>query len=135
VFIQINAHNGVAVYDQIARQVMFAVASGALSPGDLVPSVRELARELAINPNTVVRAYRELQHQEIVETVPGTGLAVRAGARRVCQTGRRALLRERIGHALQESFEAGLSVDEVRTLIDTEIERLRKTHLRSGEPT
>lgn len=134
-FIQINAQNGVAVYDQIARQVMFAVASGALAPGDLVPSVRELARELAINPNTVVRAYRELQHQEIVETVPGTGLAVRAGARRVCQTERRTLLRERIGHALQESFEAGLSVDDVTALVNSEIERLRKTHLRTGEPS
>jgi GntR family transcriptional regulator len=133
VFIQINPGNGVAVYDQIARQVMFAVASGALSPGDLVPSVRELARELAINPNTVARAYRELQHQEIVEQVPGTGLAVRSGARRTCQTERRGLLREQVGYALQESLEAGLSFDEVAAMIDAEMQRLRKTHRPSGD--
>ena len=134
-FIQINPDNGIAVYDQIARQVMFAVASGTLGPGDLVPSVRELARELAINPNTVARAYRELQHQEVVEPVPGTGLAVRSGARRACQTERRALFRERIGHALAESFEAGLSAEEVAALVDAEIARLRKTHRPSGDVT
>jgi GntR family transcriptional regulator len=133
VFIQINPSNGIAVYDQIARQVMFAVASGALGPGDLVPSVRELARQLAINPNTVARAYRELQHQEIVEQVPGTGLAVRSGARRVCQSERRGLLREQIGFALQEALEAGLSPDEVTALVDSELQRLRKLVRPPGE--
>jgi GntR family transcriptional regulator len=127
VFIQINPANGIAVYDQIARQVMFAVASGALGPGDLVPSVRELARELAINPNTVARAYRELQHQEVVEQVPGTGLAVRSGARRVCQAERKGLLREHIGYALQEALEAGLTPEEVNALVESELQRLRKT--------
>lgn len=129
-FIQINPTNGIAVYDQIARQVMFAVAEGAIAPGDLVPSVRELARQLAVNPNTVVRAYRELQHQEIVETVPGTGLAIRAGARRICQTERRGLLRERIHQALAESLDAGFQFDEVAALVDAEMQRLRKTHPR-----
>jgi GntR family transcriptional regulator len=133
VFIQINASNGIAVYDQIARQIVFAVANGALAPGDLVPSVRELARDLAINPNTVARAYRELQHQEIVETVPGMGLAVRSGARRLCQTERRGLLRDHIGYALQEALEAGLSVEEVTAMVDAELERLRKTGRPSGE--
>jgi GntR family transcriptional regulator len=133
VFIQINPANGVAVYDQIARQVMFAVAGGALAPGDLVPSVRELARELAVNPNTVVRAYRELQHQEIVETVPGTGLAIRAGARRVCQSERRGLLRETIHQALAEALSAGLGVDDVAALVDAELQRLCKSHRTPGE--
>jgi GntR family transcriptional regulator len=132
-FIQINPANGIAVYDQIARQVMFAVASGALGPGDLVPSVRELARDLAINPNTVARAYRELQHQEIVEQVPGTGLAVRSGARRACQAERRGLLREQIGFALQESLESGLTCEEVAALVEAEMQRLRKTHRPTGE--
>ena len=60
-FFAISAHNGVPIYEQIMRQVKFAVAAGLLGPGELVPSVRELARELVINPNTVARAYRELQ--------------------------------------------------------------------------
>lgn len=131
-FIQINPANGIAVYDQIARQVVFAVASGAIGPGDLVPSVRELARELAINPNTVARAYRELQHQEIVEPVPGTGLAVKSGARRACQSERRGLLREQIGYALQEAFEAGLDGEEVAALVEAEMQRLKKSHRTRG---
>ena len=60
-FFHIDPTNGLAIYEQVARQVMFAVAGGALAPGEMVPSVRELARELALNPNTVARAYRELQ--------------------------------------------------------------------------
>ena len=60
-FLFIDAHNGLAVYEQIVRQVKFAVADGVLSAGDLAPSVRELAKDLAINPNTVARAYRQLQ--------------------------------------------------------------------------
>ena len=133
-FVHVNAGNGVPVYDQIARQVKFAVADGALAPGDLIPSVRELAKELAVNPNTVARAYRALQADEIVESIPGTGLAVRAGSRRVCRTERRELLKTRLNAALRETLDAGLSHEELRKLVDGEVERLRKTQPRNGDP-
>lgn len=125
-FVQVNAANGVPVYDQIARQVMFAVADGALSAGDLIPSVRELAKELAVNPNTVARAYRELQGQEIVEAVPGTGMAVRAGAKTACRKERRDLMRRRVHDVLREALGAGLPVDEVQTLFESELKKLAK---------
>ena len=64
----IDPSNGLAIYEQIARQVKFAVAQGALRTGDLVPSVRELAQTLAVNPNTVARAYRELEQRGLVDT-------------------------------------------------------------------
>jgi GntR family transcriptional regulator len=80
--LHVDAGNGLAVYDQIVRQVKFAVADGVLRSGELVPSVRELARDLAINPNTVARAYRELQNDGVLETVRGTGLSVSPAARR-----------------------------------------------------
>lgn len=127
-FVRVNATNGVAIYDQIARQVKFAVADGLLAPGDLIPSVRELAKELAINPNTVARAYRQLQVEEIVETISGTGLAVRAGARRICRTNRRDLMRERVRSILEETLDAGLPPDEVQTLIESELKKLAKSH-------
>lgn len=129
-FVQVNANNGIAVYDQIARQVKFAVADGVLATGDLIPSVRELARELAVNPNTVARAYRELQRDEIVEAVPGTGLAVLAGARRSCQAERHGLVRQRIQLVLRESLDAGLEIDDVESLVSAELGRLRKTYQR-----
>lgn len=123
-FVQVDSSNGVPVYDQIARQVAFAVADGALAPGDLVPSVRELAKELAVNPNTVARAYRELQSQGVVEPTPGIGLVVCTGARRACQSARRTLLRDRVRAVLRETLQAGLSEDEVRTLVQSELQRL-----------
>ena len=81
----VDVDNGLAVYDQIVRQVKFAVADGALRSGEMVPSVRELARELAINPNTVARAYRQLQDDGVLESVRGLGLSISSTARRQCQ--------------------------------------------------
>ena len=124
VFVQVNASSGVPVYDQIARQVAFTVADGVLATGDLVPSVRELAKEIAVNPNTVARAYRELQAQGVVEPAPGIGLVVCAGARRACQTQRRALLRDRVRTVLRETLDAGLPADEARGLVLGELDKL-----------
>lgn len=127
-FVRINASNGVPVYDQIARQVKYAVADGVLAAGDLIPSVRELAKELAVNPNTVARAYRELQGQEVVEAVPGTGLAVRTGAKRACNTERRNLLQQRVRSVLEETQQAGLEWEAIQKLVEAELQRLGKQH-------
>ena len=89
VFINIQT-NGLAIYDQVVRQIKFAVANQALRPGDLVPSVRELSKQLAINPNTVARAYRQLQDDGVLETVRGLGLQVTAGATSVVRCSARS---------------------------------------------
>lgn len=122
----IDARNGLAVYDQIVRQVKFAVADGAVRSGELVPSVRELARELAINPNTVARAYRELQDDGVLETVRGTGLAVAANARRQCQAERAKLIRARLKLVLDEAQHSGLEVAEIEALIASELDAVRR---------
>ena len=75
-FFKINQTNGVPVYEQISRQIAFAIASEGIAVGELVPSVRNLSRDLAVNPNTVARAYRQLQDEGILETVRGEGLLV-----------------------------------------------------------
>jgi GntR family transcriptional regulator len=69
----LDLHTGVPVYRQIIDQVRGAIASGALRAGDQLPTVRQLAVDLAINPNTVVRAYRELELSGLLETQQGTG--------------------------------------------------------------
>ncbi len=120
-FLRIDAHNGLAVYDQIARQVKFAVAEGAISSGDLVPSVRELARELAINPNTVARAYRQLQGDGILETIRGTGLSVTSGARKTCQAERKRLIRARLHNVLVEAHHGGLESKDMEDLFRSEL--------------
>ncbi|MGI9518694.1 MAG: GntR family transcriptional regulator [Pirellulaceae bacterium] len=124
-FFQIDSRNGVPVYEQVARQVTFAVANGALQSGELVPSVRQLARELAINPNTVARAYRQLQDQEILESIRGTGMVIAQGARPVCKSERTRILRERIGSVIDEALQSQLTKDEINTLFKSELGKKR----------
>jgi DNA-binding transcriptional regulator YhcF (GntR family) len=126
VFFQVDAHNGLAVYDQIVRQLKFAVADGALAPGELVPSVRELARELAINPNTVARAYRQLQDDGVLVAVRGTGLSVADSARRQCQIERTKLIRARLRMVLEEAARSGLDPQEIEQLVRSESTAARR---------
>jgi GntR family transcriptional regulator len=120
-FFTIDPSNGLAIYEQVVRQVVFAVAAGSLNPGDMVPSVRELARELAINPNTVSRAYRQLQDDGVLQSVRGTGLAVADGACRRCQGERLKLLRHRIQQVLLEAQQSRLEPTQLRSLVEDEL--------------
>lgn len=122
----VDTRNGLAVYDQIVRQMKFAVADGAVRSGELVPSVRELARDLAINPNTVARAYRQLQDDGVLESVRGTGLAVAAAARRQCQAERTKLIRARLRLVLEEARHSGLEGSEIGALVESELEAIRR---------
>ena len=120
-FLEIDPANGLAIYDQIVRQLKFAVARGVLKPGELVPSVRELAKDLAINPNTVARAYRELQTDEVLEVVRGTGLAIAPGALKQCRKARTELIRARMRQMLVEARQSEIDEQELRTMFDNEL--------------
>jgi GntR family transcriptional regulator len=119
--VHVDVRNGLAVYDQIVRQFKFAVADGAVRAGELVPSVRELARELAINPNTVARAYRQLQDDGVLEPVRGTGLAVSTAANRHCRAERTRLIRVRLRSVLEEALQSGLDPPEIEGLLHDEL--------------
>ena len=73
---RLDAHSGVPVYRQLIDQVQAAVATGVLSVGDQLPTIRQVAVELSINPNTVSRAYREMEIRELVDSQQGTGTFV-----------------------------------------------------------
>src|SRR3954465_15671852 len=124
--LHIDANNGLAVYEQIVRQVKFAIADGALRTGELVPSVRELARELTINPNTVARAYRQLQDDGVLEPVRGTGLSIATAARRQCQAERTKLIRARLRLVLEEAVQSGLDANDVASLMHDELANVRR---------
>ena len=125
-FFNVDPSNGLAIYEQIVRQIKFAVANETLKPGELVPSVRELARELAINPNTVARAYRDLQAEGVIATLRGTGLAVTATSKRRCTDDRGKMLRARLRHVLAEAKQSQLDVDELRKIVDEELARIER---------
>jgi GntR family transcriptional regulator len=123
-FIHIDPHNGLAIYDQIVRQIKFAVAGGGLKTGEMIPSVRELARELAINPNTIARAYRQLQDDRVLEVVRGTGLEVADGAAARCRAERLTLIRDRLRAALAEARQSQLDPRQLRELVEQELSTL-----------
>lgn len=123
-FFSIDPNNGIAIYEQIVRQVKFAVADGVLVPGQLLPSVRALSVQLAINPNTVAKAFQGLQSEGIVESLRGRGLAICSDAVEVCRQARRALLEERLRSAISEALHGGLSTKEVRRLMLEQLDRL-----------
>src|ERR1700716_2485867 len=70
---RLDLHSGVPVYRQIMDQVMGGIAAGSLVPGDQLPTVRQVAVDLSINPNTVMRAYRELEIRGVLDSLQGTG--------------------------------------------------------------
>lgn len=117
-FFEINPSNGVAIFEQISRQVKYAVANGALRVGDLVPSVRDFATKLAVNPNTVARAYRDLQADGFLEPLRGEGLRVTKQAVERSRKHRTRLLHDRIRLVVVEAKQSGLPKDEFYSLVD-----------------
>ena len=109
----LDLHSGVPVYRQIVDQVRGAVASGALSAGDQLPTVRQLAVDLEVNPNTVVRGYRELEYGGLLETHQGTGTFIsdqkipRAGDQRQRQ------LAQIVSDSIARAGAAGFTIQEL----------------------
>ena len=110
---RLDLHSGVPVYRQIIDQVRGGVASGALSVGDQLPTVRQLAVDLAINPNTVVRAYRELELGGLLETHQGTGTFISAQKIRGGSEERARQLARIVEDAVARAGAAGFSVEEL----------------------
>lgn len=125
-FFNVNTSNGVPVYEQISRQIVFAIANGGIDSGQLVPSVRNLSRELAVNPNTVARAYRQLQDQGVLESIRGEGLAVIKGAAAKCKANRKKIMSDRILSVLLEARQSQLSDDEIQSMIDDALAASKK---------
>ena len=115
---RVDASNGLPIYDQISRQMKFAIANGAIRAGELVPSVRELALRVAVNPNTVARAYRDLQLDGVLEPLRGEGLRVTQVAAETCRRDRQSLLKSRLRGAIAECRLSGLDTAEIRQLVD-----------------
>jgi GntR family transcriptional regulator len=114
----LDGRSPVATYKQLVQQVRQALRVGLLEPGDQLPRVREVAEALAINPNTVLKAYRELEHEGLVEGRPGLGTFVLrslAGPSLASQAGLRRDLQAWLGRARA----AGLDQEDVVALVET----------------
>jgi len=109
----LDLHSGVPAYRQIIDQVRGGLASGALQAGDQLPTVRQLAVDLAINPNTVVRAYKELELGGLLETHQGTGTFI--GAQKLPEAGaeRERQLGQIVADAVSRAGAAGFTIEDL----------------------
>lgn len=100
---RLDFKSGKAVYQQLVDQVRMAAASGAVQPGDALPSIRPLAEELRVNRNTIAKAYAELESQGLIQTIAGKGCFVRAADTQLRKDARRRLVAERIDDAVSHA--------------------------------
>ena len=110
---RLDLKSGVPVYRQIIDQVRGAVASGSLRAGDQLPTVRQLAVDLAINPNTVVRAYRELELGGLLETHQGTGTFISSQKIKRSEAERERQLSQIVGDCVARAGAAGFTVEDL----------------------
>ena len=132
--IHVNPRSGTPVYLQIVRQVRHALRLGVLRPGDRLPTVRELTAALAINPNTVMRAYRELEAAGLCEGRVGQGTFVRDSLPGPALE-EISDLREGLAAWLVRARELGLDDETISALIETTIETKTEDTRRAGRET
>ena len=124
-----DARSGLSTYLQLALQVRHAIRLGRLRPGDQLPSVREVVAKLAINPNTVLRAYRELEAEGLVSSRPGTGTFVRHDLSWTTPAAHAGLRRD-LTRWLARARSSGVDDDDARALLE---DLLHEAHIAAAE--
>jgi len=120
----VNPSSGFPLYLQIESQVKQALAAGALKPGDALPSVRKLAGDLGINPNTVARAYQNLERDGVIRTVPGGGCYLTDGVPGFLKSEKVRRLRPCAIQIAVEGTQLRLSAEEILGLVQEELNKL-----------
>jgi GntR family transcriptional regulator len=115
--LHVSPADGVPIYLQIVNQVKYLVSSGRLAAGEELPPIRTLAEQLLINPNTVARAYRELELAGVVEKRRTTGTYVSGGASPLARRERLKILGRRVDALLAEARQMDVSLDDVIDLV------------------
>ena len=114
----VRPESGEPIYQQLIRQITHAITSGALKPGDRLPTIRQLAAEQVVNPNTVARAYRELERDGLVESGPRRGTFVTFDPPKLMAKERRSRIKPHLDNLVAEARVLGFSADEIRTMLD-----------------
>ncbi|HIF00766.1 MAG TPA: GntR family transcriptional regulator [Planctomycetes bacterium] len=126
--IRISQDDGTPIYQQVVSQVKLLVSSGRLDQGEQLPAVRKLAEQLLINPNTVARAYRELESAGVVVSRRGSGVFVSDAGSPLSRREKNRILNDRIDALLAESVQLDFDLENVVTLV-----RQRGSRFRKGE--
>jgi GntR family transcriptional regulator len=124
VLIRVSASSGVPIYLQIESQMKHAITAGAVHPGDSVPSIRKLASQLRVNPNTVARAYQNLERDGIIRMVPGGGTFVADNVPGLLKAEKIRRLRPIAMQLAVEAMQMRLDRDEIFKLLDNVMKEL-----------
>ena len=108
---RVDPKSPLPIYRQIIDGICRGVAAGTLAPGDQLPSVRELAAQLLVNPNTVARVYRDLERDGLLETRRGTGTFIAPSAASLAEVERKRLVADKLGEVARDVHAFGLSVE------------------------
>jgi GntR family transcriptional regulator len=119
---RLDGASGVPVYRQIIDQIMGGMATGLLQPGDQLPTVRQVAVDLAINPNTVQRAYREMEIRGVLETQQGTGTFISHQKIQRDEVERRRQLTQLVADFVARAGAAGFTVGELLEVIHESVD-------------
>ena len=124
--IRISQDDGTPIYQQLINQIKLLAASGRLSEGEQLPAVRKLAETLLINPNTVARAYRELETAGAVVSKRGSGVFVSDAGSPLSRREKNRLLNERIDALLTEAVQLGFDIESVDALVRQRSQQFHK---------
>jgi len=116
-----NPSSGVPIYLQLMEQVKHAIETGALRPGEQLPGIRPLAEELVVNPNTVAKAYRELEHEGVVELRQGAGAFVSDRAPTKKDADKLRAAQAIVASAIEKLRGRGVTDEEIRRLFEAEL--------------
>ena len=130
--IHINTQDGVPIYLQVVNQIKYLVAAGRLSAGEELPAIRTLAEKLIVNPNTIARAYRELEHAGIVEKRRTAGTFVTDQGSPLARRERLKIVTERIDQLLAESEQMDVSLDDIIKLLNQRHSVITKSRLKEA---
>ena len=136
--LQINFKSGMPIYLQVVDQIKAAAASGALRPGEMLPSIRPLAEELRVNRNTIAKAYSELESLGVIETLPGRGCFLKENHSGLRKEVRRKLLIAEIDQVIVQAHHLQVARDEFLELLHERMEvldvqrRASKDHKKEG---
>lgn len=117
----IDYKSGLPIYEQVYNGILRLADIGALKPGDQLPSVRAVASEAGVNPNTVQKAYTMLERDGVIRSVPGRGSFLAEHAQ-LADSRRRAAL-ENLGKAVEEAVRAGMPADEILVAVRESVEK------------
>jgi GntR family transcriptional regulator len=123
--LHVNTASRLPIYQQLAQQIREAIARGELRPEAGLPSVRQLSRELVVNPNTVARAYTELEREGLLVSRPGRGIYVARPRTDLTRAARDRRVTEQLDRWLTEAVHLGYSADDVLDLVARRVRQFR----------